>query len=579
MSSRSDAPAHSVAERDWRRLAGAASFEEFAAAWLAAAGDPVGADRGVMVARQAGSDRFSPVAFFPDRQPCGPFLADVAERGLYESRPLVVSDAGRVAIAYPVILRGRLEAIAAFEWGQAPESDSEALLRAIQWGLPWIEMRLAPATGAGTPDASRTATLRAVLDSRTFVDAARAAATEFVHQFACDRVSVGTIEKDRCSLIAISNTSQFDGRLALPRALEERMNEARRAGATSHGPAVDGAGVSLCVVVSDLILCFERQAPFDPDTAAAIDAACAQLAPALALQRANAMPIHRRIYRHIEDFGRAWFGREAGRRRHVAWGAVVALALLLFVPVEFRVAGDAVLEGSVRRVMTAPFDGYVSSSNARAGDTVKKGDPIAALDDRDLRLERIRSAGQQAQYARQLQEASAKHERGQMQIVQAQYAQAEAQVQLLDEQLRRARMSAPFDGLIVSGDLSQLVGSAVRKGDTLFEVTPLSGYRVVIQVDETEISTIAVGQKGTLLLAAITGQSFPISVTSVTPVARAKEGRNAFRVEAALEGTNDRLRPGMEGIAKIDSGPRNIVWIWTHRFTNWLRLKVWSIWP
>jgi RND family efflux transporter MFP subunit len=258
---------------------------------------------------------------------------------------------------------------------------------------------------------------------------------------------------------------------------------------------------------------------------------------------------------------------------------LVMLVLFLFVQGEFRVSGDAALEGSVRRVMTAPFDGYVIASLARAGDRVRQDAPIAALDDRDLRLERVRSASQQAQYARQLQESTAKHERGQMQILQAQMAQAEAQVQLLDEQLRRARITAPFDGLIVSGDLSQSVGSAVRKGDTLFEVTPLSGYRVVVQVDETEISSVKAGQKGTLLLAAITSESFPITVTAVTPVAKAQEGRNAFRVEAALEGPVDRLRPGMEGVAKIETGSRNLIWIWTHRFTNWLRLKVWGLWP
>jgi RND family efflux transporter MFP subunit len=274
-----------------------------------------------------------------------------------------------------------------------------------------------------------------------------------------------------------------------------------------------------------------------------------------------------------------WVGPSAGRRRILAGVALVLLVALLFARAEFRVTGDAALEGSVRRLMTAPFDGYVAASIARAGDVVKAGAPIAALDDRDLRLERIRWASQYAQYARQLQEAAAKHERGQMQIFQAQLDQAQAQVQLLDEQLGRARLMAPFDGLIVSGDLSQAVGGAVKKGDTLFEVTPLAGYRVVVQVDESEISAVAVGQKGTVLLTSIAGQSFPLTVTSVTPVARAKEGKNTFRVEAALEGAVERLRPGMEGVAKIETGPRNLIWIWTHRFTNWLRLKVWSLWP
>jgi RND family efflux transporter MFP subunit len=532
-----------------------------------------------MVVRQAGSDRFSPVAFYPERQPCGPFLADAAERALYESRPLVVSEDGRLGIAYPVIRQGRLEAIAAFEWPQGPEGGTEGLLRAIQWGLPWIEVRLGGAVDPVRADAAADPVLRKVLEAGNYPDAARAAATELAHRFACDRVSVGAVDGQRVTLAAISNTAQFDVRLALPRALEESMVQAVRSRSTLAGTAIDAPGSSVCVVSGGTAFCFERQAAIDPATVQAMEAASALLAPGLALQHANAVPVHRRVERRLRSFATEWFGRDAGRRRHIAWGVVALLVFLLFVPVEFRAAGDAVVEGAVRRVMTAPYDGYVLSSHARAGDLVKKDAPIAAIDDRDLRLERVRWASQQAQYARQLQEAIAKHERGQMQIIQAQFSQAEAQVQLLDEQLRRAKVVAPFDGLIVSGDLSQSVGSAVRKGDTLFEVTPLSGYRVVVQVDETEIAAVAVGQKGTLLLAAITGQTFPITVTSVTPVARAKEGRNAFRVEASLEGASERLRPGMEGIAKIAAGRRSLAWIWTHRFTNWLRLKVWSVWP
>jgi multidrug resistance efflux pump len=237
----------------------------------------------------------------------------------------------------------------------------------------------------------------------------------------------------------------------------------------------------------------------------------------------------------------------------------------------------------VRRILAAPFDGFVAESHARAGDLVKSGAPIAALDDRDIRLERVRAASQFAQYARQLQESLAKHDRSQLQILQAQQDQAQAQMRLMDEQLRRARLVAPFDGVLVSGDLSQSIGGAVKKGDKLFEVAPLAGYRVAIHVDESEIASVRPGQKGTLLLAAITEQSFELQVTLVTPVAQVRDGRNTFRVEAALAGEGAeqlaRLRPGMEGVAKIETGPRNLVWIWTHRFTDWARLQLWSLWP
>ena len=39
------------------------------------------------------------------------------------------------------------------------------------------------------------------------------------------------------------------------------------------------------------------------------------------------------------------------------------------------------------------------------------------------------------------------------------------------------------------------------------------------------------------------------------------------------------LRPGMEGIGKINAGREPMVWIWTHEIIDWLRLWFWSWWP
>jgi hypothetical protein len=36
------------------------------------------------------------------------------------------------------------------------------------------------------------------------------------------------------------------------------------------------------------------------------------------------------------------------------------------------------------------------------------------------------------------------------------------------------------------------------------------------------------------------------------------------------------LRPGMEGVAKIDIGRRRLIWIWTHSLFDWLRVWTWQ---
>ena len=119
----------------------------------------------------------------------------------------------------------------------------------------------------------------------------------------------------------------------------------------------------------------------------------------------------------------------------------------------------------------------------------------------------------------------------------------------------------------------------MERGQTLFEVAPLQGYRVIVEVDEKDIGWVAVNQRGELALPSVPGKLFPLTVTRTTPIATAKEGRNYFRVEAELEKTSERLRPGMEGVGKISCGRYRLIWIWTHDVIDWISLKIWSLWP
>ena len=113
----------------------------------------------------------------------------------------------------------------------------------------------------------------------------------------------------------------------------------------------------------------------------------------------------------------------------------------------------------------------------------------------------------------------------------------------------------------------------------LFEIAPLDAYRVIINVDERDIAHISTGQKGELALSGIPYEKMHLEVRLVTPVSSAQEGGNYFRVEARIEGNPGRLRPGMEGIAKIAVGERKLIWIWTHSLVDWLRLWTWKWMP
>jgi hypothetical protein len=98
----------------------------------------------------------------------------------------------------------------------------------------------------------------------------------------------------------------------------------------------------------------------------------------------------------------------------------------------------------------------------------------------------------------------------------------------------------------------------------------------VLEVDERDIADVKTGERGQLALAGLPNDVLPFTVRQITPVATAKEGRNYFRVEARLSEPSVRLRPGMEGVGKIDIGQRKLIWIWTHSLLDWARLWAWK---
>jgi multidrug resistance efflux pump len=204
---------------------------------------------------------------------------------------------------------------------------------------------------------------------------------------------------------------------------------------------------------------------------------------------------------------------------------------------------------------------------------------LSSFDDRDLRLERLQVASERTQLLARVQDATARGERAEAQVIAAQIRQSDAHLALLDEQLARTQVRAPFDGLVVSGDLSQSLGAPLQRGAVMFEIAPLDGYRVVLEVDEHDIATLAEGQRGTVILAALPSAQLEFAVRRITPVAAVAEGSNVFRVEADLAAPDPRVRPGMRGVAKISIDERRLSFIWTHEIVRWMRLSLWAWWP
>jgi RND family efflux transporter MFP subunit len=484
------------------------------------------------------------------------------------------------------------------------EAELRNVLRQLEWGGAWLEVLVRRKIFSAN---DRLIAVLGLLATSVHHDRFQAAATAMVTEVAstldCERVSIGFIRGQRCRLRALSHSASFNKKSNLIRAIEGAMDEAVDQQATVVYPARSDGPVqvtrahaelgrdygtgALCSVPfgngSELLgaFCLERRTelPFDERTVELCEHVASVVGPVLDVKRLDDRWLIVKAWDALVTQARNLVGPRHVLLKLSASVLVLVTCFLIFAKGDYRISSDALLEGTVQRVIAAPMMGYVADANVRAGDIVAEGDVLCTLDDADLRLERVKWAGQRAQRVREYNEALAKRELARVRILAAQLDQADAQLALLDEQLARTRIVAPFDGIVVSGDLSQSLGAPVERGEVLFEVAPLDTYRVVLQVDERDITNISVGQNGHLALAALPNETHPFVVEKITPVSTSEEGLNYFRVEAHLEGDTAMLRPGMEGVGKIEVDERKLIWIWTHKFVHWVKMWVWSWWP
>ncbi|NIO25471.1 MAG: efflux RND transporter periplasmic adaptor subunit [Gammaproteobacteria bacterium] len=515
------------------------------------------------------------------------------------------------AIAYPIVIEGKLLGVAAIEVERQPNVRQKSVLQMLQWGAAWFQAMCAQqgqaqhqgAVAGGDKLGMVLELVGTAVEQDRFQAAATGVVTELATRLKLERVSLGFIHGKHVKVKALSHSARFEGRQSLLRQIGAAMDEALDQESTIVYPAASKAAMdvsrahgelarehgarAVCTVPLSMnqeiygAMTFERPGhePFEAEIVKLCEQAAALVGPILEVKR--------RDDRWLATKALDSLGHHCGRlfgRGHLLFKTVVVVlvALVAFLSVatgQHRVAATAALEGTVERVAVAPEDGYVATASVRPGDVVKKGEVLATLDSKDLELERVKWTSQREQLTKEYREALAMAERSQVSILRARIEQSDAQIALLNEQLARTQILAPFDGVIVSGDLTRTLGSPVERGQVLYKIAPLNDYRVVLEVDERDFADVVLGQSGYLALAAAPNERLDITVNKITPVSTAEEGSNFFKIEASLANPPAHLRPGMQGVGKIEVGERRLIWIWTHRIVDWLRLWVWAWWP
>jgi multidrug efflux pump subunit AcrA (membrane-fusion protein) len=256
----------------------------------------------------------------------------------------------------------------------------------------------------------------------------------------------------------------------------------------------------------------------------------------------------------------------------MAAGLVIGAVLL--IPVPDRVNCSAELEPQLRRYVVAPMDGTLENSLVRTGDQVTAGQTLAQLDRRPLQMEQAVLQGEYDEAVKRRDAARAKGQVGAAQLADLEVAQIAGKMAHLRHQLEQLSVSSPIGGVVVRGNLERVEGAPLTRGQSLFEVAPLSPLVAELAVPEDEVRLVEAGMAVTLWPAALPGRSKAGTITHVHPRAEMVNGQSVFIAEVILDNAEGQLRPGMQTQSVIWGPHRPLGWTLVRRpferMTRWM---------
>jgi HlyD family secretion protein len=134
-------------------------------------------------------------------------------------------------------------------------------------------------------------------------------------------------------------------------------------------------------------------------------------------------------------------------------------------------------------------------------------------------------------------------------------------------ELSRARIESPIDGLIVRRNIEQgetvVIGTMNNAGTVLLQIADMSIIEAEVEVDETDIPFVQIGQPAKVKIDAIPDKTFTGKVTEVgnSPIVQAAAGQTGqtatnFKVTVTIDGQIPEVRPGFTCTADITTATR-----------------------
>jgi HlyD family secretion protein len=266
-----------------------------------------------------------------------------------------------------------------------------------------------------------------------------------------------------------------------------------------------------------------------------------------------------------------------------------------------KVSANGRIDAKRKVDLSANVMGQVINLAVREGDVVKKDDFLLQIDQKQLAATaRSADAALQAVFSdrdgakamavaaeQDYQRALKNYEqkitpRSELDRAQSSRDSARANVAALEQRISQARenlnaardtlqkttMRAPMAGIVTALPVEEgevaVIGTMNNAGTVLMTIADMSVVEAVMEVDETDVPSVKVGQRASVTIDAYPNKTFPGLVTEVASSPIKRNGISAassteavnFEVKIQIENPPPGIRPGFSASADIITGTR-----------------------
>ena len=212
--------------------------------------------------------------------------------------------------------------------------------------------------------------------------------------------------------------------------------------------------------------------------------------------------------------------------------------------------------------------GKLKAMHVVAGQTVKEGDLLVEIDDRDLLTEKDSALTEIEGAKLSMEKARKNFERSrelfdqklisrevfdnltsEFEIGKNDLVKAQRKLQLVEDRLRKTKVFSPTDGTVLTVPVIEgqvvIAAASVNSGSTLMTIANLSTLLIEMHINQVDKARLTLDKVVQIRAEALKDETMDARISFIAPIATTKNSVKGFQVQALIEKPDLRLSPGM----------------------------------